>query len=321
MRVTRPCYNITMLLSVIIPVYNAEEYLDRCLQSVFKAVALSKVSAEVIVVDNGSTDGSVKIAKEFASKSPLRISVLQCPTKGAAAVRNFGVPYAKGEYIWFVDADDTVSENSVKLLMEKARRARADIAMMGATRVYADGHTDYLSAIKAGPGSKSRFVRYGAGPWQFLFRRQWWTFNDFRFKEGIIHEDMEMISALILYTDKFVSVDKPLYTYYQNKDSVLHKSKWDPHYLDIFPALEGLYDRFIKMGATEKYHAELEWFFIWNLLIDSCSDFAKFPEGKEGFQFSREMLSKYFPNWRKNRFLREKPLKLRIRVRLNYRKK
>ncbi|MBR3270258.1 glycosyltransferase [Candidatus Saccharibacteria bacterium] len=306
-----------MLLSVIIPTYNAEKYLDRCLKSVFKAVALSKVSAEVLVVDNGSTDNSIKVAKEFASKSPLRISVLQCPAKGAAAVRNFGVPYAKGEYIWFVDADDEVSENSIKLLMEKARRARADIAMMGAKRIYANGHSDYLSAIDpTKPDFKSRFVRYGAGPWQFIFKRSWWVSNDFRFKEGIIHEDMEMISSLILYTNKFVSIDKPLYTYYQNEDSVLHKKAWDPHYLDIFPALTGLYNRFSKMGALEEYHDELEWFFIWNLLIDSAKDFKKFNEGKEGFKFSREMLKKYFPKWRKNKFLRQKPLKLRLRVRL-----
>lgn len=305
-----------MLLSVIIPVYNAEKYLNRCLESVFRAVALSKVSAEVILVDNGSTDRSVKLAKEFASKSPLRVSVFQCPIKGAAAVRNFGVPYAKGEYVWFVDADDEVSEDSVKLLMEKARRSRADIAMMGAKRIYADGHSDYLSAIDPNkPDYKSRFVRYGAGPWQFLFRRAWWASDDFHFKEGIIHEDMEMISSLILFTDKFVSVDKPLYIYYQNEDSVLHKAKWDPHYLDIFPALTGLYNRFEKMGAISKYHDELEWFFIWNLLIDSAKDFKKFPEGKEGFKFSREMLKKYFPNWRKNKFLRQKPLKLRLRVR------
>lgn len=310
-----------MLLSVIIPVYNAEKYLERCLVSVFKAVAMSKVSAEVIVVDNGSTDNSVKIAKDFATKSPLRISVLQCPAKGAAAVRNFGVPHARGEFIWFVDADDTVTENSIKLLIEKARRSKADITMMGATRIYPDGHSDYLSAVDPSkPDFKSRFVRYGAGPWQFIFRREWWILNGFLFKEGIIHEDMEMISSLILYTDKFAAVDKPLYNYYQNDDSVLHKKAWDRHYLDIFPALTGLYQRFEKMGAASEYHDELEWFFIWNLLIDSAADFSKFAEGKEGFKFSREMLKKYFPNWRKNRFLREKPLKLRIRVRLNYHK-
>ena len=311
-----------MLLSIIVPVYNAEKYLERNLASIFKAVALSKVSAEVILVDNGSTDNSMKIAKEFAAKSPLRIKILQCPTKGAAAVRNFGVPHALGEYIWFVDADDTIAENSIKLLIEKARKNRADIVMMGAKRVYGDGHSDYLSAIDPNSSDyKSRFVRYGAGPWQFVFRRDFWVSNGFLFREGIIHEDMELISSLILYTEKFASVDKPLYIYYQNEDSVLHKKAWDPHYLDIFPALTGLYNRFVKMGAAKEYHDELEWFFIWNLLIDSASVFSKFPEGKEGFLFSREMFKKYFPKWRRNRFLKEKPLKLRLRVRLNYRKK
>lgn len=311
-----------MLLSVVIPVYNAEKYLKRCLDSVFTAVAFSKVSAEIILVDNGSTDRSLEVAKEFSTKSPLKVSVLHCHTKGAAAAKNFGVPYAKGKYIWFIDSDDAISEKSVKLLISKAERAKADIVMMGANRVYPDGHKDYLSAIdETKPDFKSRFVRYGAGQWQFIFLRDFWVKHDFCFKEGFIHEDMEMISALILYTDKFTHIDKPLYTYYQNKNSVLHKLEWDPHYLDIFPALSGLYSRFSKMGAVNEYHDELEWFFIWNLLIDSASDFAKFPEGKVGFRKSREMLSKYFPNWRKNRFLREKPLKLRIRVRLNYHKK
>ena len=308
-------------LSVIIPVYNAEKYLFSCLKSVFKAVALSKVSTEVILVDNDSTDGSLLAAKKFAKEAPLKIQVLECHTKGAAAARNYGVSKASGKYIWFVDADDKISDHSIKLLVCEAEKTRADIVMMGTTRIYPDGHSDYLSAVKPSePNYKSRFVRYGAGPWQFLFLRSWWTSHGFSFKEGIIHEDMEMISSLILYTDRFSAVDKPLYIYYQNDDSVLHKASWDPHYLDIFPALSGLFTRFKEAGAVEKYHDELEWFFIWNLLIDSSRDFAKFREGRVGFKKSREILKKYFPNWRKNRFLREKPLKLRIRVKLNYRK-
>jgi hypothetical protein len=110
----------------------------------------------------------------------------------------------------------------------------------------------------------------------------------------------------------------PLYFYRQTPNSVLHRSSWSEHAYDIFPALEGLYGRFKAVQAQKQYHDELEWFFIWNLLIDSAKDFAAFPEGRPGFARSRAMLKKYFPNWRKNRFLREKPLKLRIRVRLNY---
>lgn len=311
-----------MLLSIVIPVFNAEKYLPRVLKSVFTAVALSKVTTEVLLIDNGSTDSSLKIAQKFAKNSPLKISVLYCHIPGAAAARNYGAKEAKGKYIWFIDADDEIAENSIKLLLNAAKHKEADIIMMGATRIYPDGHSDYLSAVdQKEPNYKSRFIRYGAGPWQFLFLRSWWEKNQFHFKEGIIHEDMELISSLILFTDNFASIDQPLYLYYQNPDSVLHKSTWDPHYLDIFPALSGLYAKFQRKGALERYRDELEWFFIWNLLIDSSKDFAKFNEGRIGFQKTRKILRKYFPDWRKNRFLREKPLKLRIRVRLNYCKK
>ena len=128
------------------------------------------------------------------------------------------------------------------------------------------------------------------------------------------------MSALILYTDRFACVDEPLYFYVQNEGSVLHKKIFDPHIFDIFPVLEGLYRRFEKAEAEEKYYDELEWFFIWNLLLDSANDFGRFPEGKPGYRHAREMLRKYFPNWRKNRFLKAKPLKLQIRIILNYMK-
>ena len=309
-----------MNLSIIIPVFNAEKYLKRCLDSVFVAATFApKVKTEVILVDNNSKDDSLKIAHNFAKKSPLKIRVLQCLTPGASAVRNYGAREAKGKYIWFIDADDTITKDSIALLVAEAEKKNADLTMLGAKRIYSDKHTDYLSAIDPkDPEWKSRFVRYGAGPWQFLILRGWWVKNQFAFREGIIHEDMEMISSWVLFIDKFAAVDKPLYYYYQNNDSVLHKEKWDPHYLDIFEALEGLHHRFFEKNALEKYRDEIEWFFIWNLLIDSAKDFSKFKEGKIGFKKSREMLSKYYPNWQKNKFLKAKPLRLRLKVRLNY---
>ncbi|MBQ3296969.1 glycosyltransferase family 2 protein [Candidatus Saccharibacteria bacterium] len=308
-----------MEISIIIPVYNAEKYLDRCLESVLGA--LDGTKREVLLIDNNSSDDSPEILNRYQEKYPKTIRVLQCHTPGAAAVRNFGASRAKGEYIWFIDADDYIDEEAVTKLLEAARREKADLVMMGAKRLMRDGSTSYLSAVEAGrPDTKSRFIRYGMGPWQILIRRKWWNEQGFAFREGMIHEDMELISALILRTDRFASIDEPLYFYCENPESVLHKSKFDPHIFDIFPALEGLYGRFEEAGVAQKYHDELEWFFIWNLLIDSAKDFGVFPEGKPGFARSREMLAQYFPAWRKNRFLREKPLKLRVRVRLNFMK-
>ncbi len=306
-------------ISVIIPVFNAEKYLRRCLDSVL--ASMDGTSGEVLLIDNDSTDDSLAICKKYASKHPKTINVLHCHTPGAAAVRNFGALKAKGEYIWFIDADDEIIKTAVIELITEADDKHADMVMLGMKRIYSNGDTNYLSAVCPSEDDyKSRFIRYGLGPVQVLIRRKWWDSYGFKFKEGIIQEDMELMSALILHTDKYSCVNKPLYLYYQNADSVLHKSEFSPHIFDIFPALTGLYERFREAGADEKYHDGLEWFFIWNLLIDSAKDFGQFPEGRSGFARSREMLSKYFPNWRKNRFLKQKPLKLQIRVRINYKK-
>ena len=312
------CYNgHGMKISIVIPVYNAEKYLRRCLGSVLKA--LEGTQGEVLLINNNSTDNSLEIAKSYQKKHPRVIQVLECKTPGAAAARNYGALKAKGDYLWFIDADDYISESAVVKLLEAAQREKADLVMMGARRLMQDDPTSYLSAVEAGqPDTKSRFIRYGMGPWQVLIRRKWWMEQGFKFVEGIIHEDMELMSALILYTDRFSSVNEPLYFYCENTESVLHKTKFNPHIFDIFPALEGLYARFKEMGTEKKFHDELEWFFIWNLLIDSAKDFKKFPEGKPGFERSRQMLKHYFPSWRKNRFLKEKSLKLRLRIKMNY---
>ena len=303
-----------MVISIIIPVYNAEKYLKRCVDSVL--VALAGVQGEILLIDNGSTDKSLEVAQKYASKT---VHILECNKHGAAAARNYGATKARGEYIWFIDADDYIAPDAIKKLLSKAREKQADLVMMGAKRIARDGPTSYLSAVdECEKNYKSRFVRYGMGPWQMLIRRKWWEEHGFHFTEGMIHEDMELMSALILYTDSFTHVDEALYFYCDNPESVLHKSKFNPRIFDIFPALANLYKRFEQADAETLYHNELEWFFIWNLLIDSAKDFAKFPEGKEGFGRSRQILKQYFPNWRKNKFLRQKPLKLRILVRLNY---
>ena len=273
------------------------------------------------MVDNASTDKTLMVARKCRGNSPAEMGfrVLQCHTPGAAAARNLGASKANGEFIWFIDADDYIDESAITKLL--AKRSKADLIMMGAERSSADGSTSYLSAVDPSrPDWKSRFVRYGMGPWQVIIRRSWWQHYGFTFREGIIQEDMELMSALVLYTDRLASVDEPLYHYCHTPESVLHKAKFNPQIFDIFPALEGLYQRFKAAQAVKKYYAELEWFFIWNLLIDSAKDFTAWPEGHPGFAQARQMLKTYFPTWRRNRFLRQKPLKFRVRVWLNYHK-
>lgn len=308
-----------MDVSIIIPVYNAEKYLERCVESVIKALSNYDGKSEILLIDNDSKDESPEIIKSLAKKYPKLIRTFVCHTPGAGAVRNFAVLKAKGEYFWFIDADDEVSEDSVLKLMEEAKETDADFVMLGLNKIFPDGHVDYIPAFSPKkPDFKSRFIRSELGPVEVFIRRDWYIKHGFKFLEGVIHEDMDLMPALILYTDKISSINEPFYLYYQNPDSVLHKLEWSEHYFDIFPALESLYKRFDEADAIKKYYDELEWFFIWNLLMDSAEYYTKFPEGKSGLKRSREMLNKYFPHWRKNKFLKNCNLRTKFKILTNY---
>ena len=105
-------------ISIVVPVFNAEKYLGECLDSILKA--LTGVEGEILAVDNDSSDDSLAILKKYADKHPETIKVLQCHTWGAAAVKNYGVSKARGEYIWFIDADDYIAEDAIFKLLKKA---------------------------------------------------------------------------------------------------------------------------------------------------------------------------------------------------------
>lgn len=308
-----------MDISVIIPVYNAEKYLERCVNSVVAALKNFKGKSEILLTDNKSSDKSPEIIQKLAKKYPKLIRTFVCDTPGAGAVRNFAVLKAKGEYFWFVDADDTVTEDSVAKLMKEARESDADFVMLGLNKLFPDGHIDFVPAFSPKePDFSSRFIRSELGPVEVFVRRKWYLKHGFKFLEGVIHEDMDLMPALMLHTDKISFINEPLYVYYQNPDSVLHKLEWTEHYFDIFPALESLYHRFDEADAVEKYHDELEWFFVWNLLMDSAEYYTRFPEGRSGLKRSREMLKKYFPRWYRNKFFKNCNLKTKLKIITNY---
>ena len=309
-----------MEVSFVVPIYNSKKYLEECVDSLTKQNGIF----EILLVDNGSKDGSMELAKELASKDK-RIKVYKCEAPGAGAARNYGLKRAKGKYVFFVDSDDYIVPQALEKLLKKAYekdRDGADIVMMSAVEIFENDKEKKIKLTAVSEKEKDykhKFVRYGAGPWQFLLKREFLTKNKLEFHEGIIHEDMAIISAYILYTDKYTSIDEELYYYRQREDSVLHQTKWNPHCKDIFAALKDLYGRFAREGKLAEYKADIEYFFIWNLLSDSARDFMKFAEGKKEMPKMRKFLYGHFPNWRKNKYYKEKPFMVRLRCELNYR--
>ena len=106
-------------LSIIVPVYNAEKYLKKCLDSITTSIKGSEYYVELIIVNNNSSDNSLSIVKKYAKDKALALSIIECQTPGASAARNKGVKQAHGEYIWFIDADDHIDKKSIKLLLSR----------------------------------------------------------------------------------------------------------------------------------------------------------------------------------------------------------
>ena len=124
-------------ISVIVPVYNMEEYLERCVDSI---IHQTESNIEIILVNNGSTDRSGAICDKYSINDD-RVKVIHQPNNGVSAARNSGIKVAKGDYIGFVDADDWIEPDMYESLIEEAVRNDADVVMCDATTVYSNGNT------------------------------------------------------------------------------------------------------------------------------------------------------------------------------------
>lgn len=207
-------------LSVIVPVYNAEKFLDKCIQSI-RGQTYSNM--EIILVEDGSTDGSLSICRRHESEDE-RIRVIAKENEGVSAARNTGLDYATGEYIGFVDSDDYIEEDMYELLLSNMEEGRAELAVCGIAQVY-DNRVikDEIVFKKVVSREEAVFMvlesRYiSVNPVNRVFKRE--LFDGLRFPVGMTSEDAYLILDILAKT-KRVSVDlTPKYYYVHRTNSI-----------------------------------------------------------------------------------------------------
>ena len=219
------------LISVIVPVYNAEKYIDRCLNSI---VNQTYKNLEVILVDDGSTDNSKKIYDRF-QKEDNRIKVIYQNNKGASAARNLGIIISKGEYISFVDADDWVDLKYFEILYNNLIKNNADISCCDNLRT--SKHKSVFSNISKIYilDSTTNILKFYlekelTSPWAKLYNKKFWKNN--RFPIGKTNEDIFTIFKVFFEAKKVVYSNEKLYYYFKNPTSTT-KSKFTKKNLDL----------------------------------------------------------------------------------------
>ncbi len=210
------------LISVIVPVYKVEEYLNRCVDSIINQ---TYKNLEIILVDDGSPDNCGKICDEYA-KLDKRIKVIHKKNGGLSDARNAGLSVAKGKYIGFVDSDDYISENMYEILYKELVKNKADISIC--KYIYFKNKipeftTDYeitsytnkeaiLELIKI----KQRKIQDYA--WNKLYKRK--LFKKIRYPKNFVFEDIGTTYLLFYEAKKIINIDCILYAYYDNSNSI-----------------------------------------------------------------------------------------------------
>ena len=172
-------------VTIILPVYNVEEYLRQCLDSV---VNQTMQEIQIICVNDGSTDGSPAILEEYAAKDP-RIEIIHQENQGGGSARNAAYPYICGKYTYFVDPDDWIDLDLCQQCWNKAETTEADMVVLqyiehGLGSMPSPPFDPMLPEIRQSPEERYDTIGTGAAPWQRFCRADFWLSNDIRFSEG-----------------------------------------------------------------------------------------------------------------------------------------
>jgi len=247
------------LISIIVPVYNGEAYIEKCFNSILKQ---THENLEIIIINDGSKDSSPEICDKFAELDN-RIKLVHQTNRGLSSVRNKGIEMASGDLIGFVDSDDSIHPNMYEMLLNNLRDYEADIAMCETTKVYDTNINEHIKesnktirkqqiyTFNQEEAFKNLFNEKNlvtVVPWNKLYKKE--IFKHVRYPDGKVHDDEFVIHHIIQTAQKFVFTDAILYYYYHNKYSFTNEK----YKLSKLDALEAIKDRVLFFEKYEYNH-------------------------------------------------------------------
>ena len=290
-------------VSIIMPVYNTEKYLKRCLEAL---VNQTLADIEIIAVNDGSTDSSLDILKEYAEKYSF-IRVLNKENGGQATARNMGIKESTGEYIGFTDSDDYVDTTMFEKMYSLAKEKDCDmVECYFHYLMETEGEPKVLQPrgrVREYENQKDMLIDPQVSPWNKLYRREVLMQQDVNFPEGLIYEDTAFYIKTIPYVKKAAYLDEQLVYYFLRGNSTMNANK-SQKVGNIFPVLENILEFYKKYGFYENYKEELEYFCVKIVLCSSLSRIGRVMDRELEQQLldqSFAFIQKYFPEYKKNK--------------------
>ncbi len=297
---------MSVQISVIVPVYKVEEYIDTCLQS---ALSQDFDSFEIIAVDDGSPDRCGAILDEYAAKDS-RVTVVHQQNQGLGGARNTGIAYANGEYLLFLDSDDSLQSGALAYLYQTAKEKDADIVWFGIDYVDQTGTvTDHYQASASGV----RVVTQDEEPLLFadnsyicnkFFRKSLFDQTGILFPPRAWYEDLHTLPKLVLAADRIALTDRTFYNYLQRADSIMHDANV-ARVSEMMDAVQDVVTYYKQQGAYEHYYESLEYMTALHVMVFAAlrvsSVDPKNPLLLKFYQFT----VRNFPGFQKNAKIKE----------------
>lgn len=261
------------LVSIVIPIYNAAEYLEKCLNSVFTQ---TYKNIEVICINDGSTDNSIDILYAFLQKYPEYILVKTIKNSGQANARNVGMELASGEFLCFVDSDDTIESTMIEKLYKNIIKYQTDLAICDMKRTFV-GKVNILE----------RFFRYDIkldfqdvitiydhpevicymmnAPFAKLMRKSFIDQNKIRFIKGYIYEDLVFVQEILSCNPRISIVKEKLYNYIVRNNSTMTSKK--SKVTDMFVSYKNVYNAYDHKGIAKYFKIELDYLCLYHVMI------------------------------------------------------
>lgn len=242
---------IEKLVSIIIPVYNVEKYLEASVQSVLNQ---TYTNLEIILIDDGSTDESGNICNQLA-EIDSRIHVLHQKNRGLSEARNTGLLHAKGSYLFFIDSDDLVFPWAIEELYENIQYNDADIAIGGTYTSFSkecilpeiEQHNSIINTYDSFNAINEMLysTKFSTSVWGRLYKAE--IFDEIRFPAGKYYEDLFTTYKLFLKANKIIYTDNKSYCYFKRIGSISMETHLSQKQFDCFKALDIIYQDIIQI--------------------------------------------------------------------------
>ena len=290
-------------LSIIVPVYGVEKYIDKCLNSLVKQ---SLKEIEIIVVNDGTKDNSQKIIDKYVKKYPDKIKSYIKENGGQGSARNYGLEKANGEYIGYVDSDDFVEKDMYKKLYNKAKENNYDIVVCGNYNVSEDYQNKNIDTFINNYNTDLENIFFGKmAVWNKIYKRDILIKNKLEFKEKVWYEDLAFTLKAIMDSNTFAFIDEPLYDYLIREGSTMNNSNVQRN-LEILDAFNDILS-YIQNNKKEEYFSKIEFLAIDHIYISAIVRVLKAEADdkvkRETINKLIDYMNKKFPNYKNNKYI------------------